>query len=321
MNIKCILGYLSLTLLFSMASCENNDDASLLNNDCIKRSVSPNLVGEKIEFAYAMAIPQQYGSLSEVEVLASIAGAKGTYLDPNSYYTNTSGIDIGVQVAAPSTLSGNSCNTTFIVDTCAATLRYFYEIPEEARGKEVSFTFSVKATNGEMQSYSMGPYKISRMDMVKNLEMVSGDICCLSIADMKVYSYSDIIENASLASRIDMVYAYNSNSVIGSGLYAPTTPPEYLNGVVIPSGATSDTKMVKAWGVKDQQLSGLQWSMFVDDADLVNFSFDQATNFSLQLKAENGIWVETADKKYRAYMFINSVKNEKMVISMKRYTF
>ena len=40
------------------------------------------------------------------------------------------------------------------------------------------------------------------------------------------------------------------------------------------------------------------------------------------MKAEYGAWVETADGKYRAYIFVNKVDNTKkeMTVSIKRYT-
>lgn len=321
MKSNCYIALLALLLFPFFTSCDNGDETSL-GNDCIKRSISPNLVGGEIEFAYAMAIPPEYGHLEKVEVWASIAGAEGTYLNPNSYYTDSNGMDIGVPVAEESKLDGNSCITSFVKDTCAATLRYFYKIPEAARNQEVSFRFSVTASNGEVQSFSMGPYKISKMDMVKNLLLTAGDRCYLSIADMKVYSETEINTTPDLASHVDLMFGTSPNSVIGAGLFAPSAPDEYKNGIVTtPAGAVADTKIMKAWGVRDQQLSDLQWAVFVDDVDLTSLSFDQATNFSLQLKAENGIWVETADRKYRAYLFINKIANNQMTIGMKRYAF
>lgn len=303
-----------------LSACNNDDSKTALGNDCIKRSVCPNIVGEYIEFAYAMAIPAEAGKLSSAEVAATIPGADGTYLDPNSYRTNSSGQDVGTVVAEKSSLQDNRCVTNFVVDTCAATLRYFYRIPEEARGKEISFTFSVKASNGEQQRYQMGPYQISRIDMVKGLNLSQGDACYISIKDMKVYTMAEVAGNASLAAGIDLVYGFSSKSTIGQALYAPSASNDYLGDAVIPVGASSDTKLVKVWALRDQQLSDLQWAVFVDDLDFEKQSFENSNNFYLGLKAENGIWVETADLKYRAYVYINTVASGKMTVSMKRYT-
>lgn len=310
---------LCLSLLL-LGACSEDDAKTALGNDCIKRSICPNIVGEQIEFAYAMAIPPEAGKLASVEVIATIPGADGTYLDPNSYRTNSSGQDVGIQVAAKSSLQDNKCVTTFIVDTCAATLRYYYKIPEEARGRQVAFTFSVKSNNGEKQSYQMGPYQVGRMDMVKGLNLTSGNTCYVSIKEMKVYTAAEIAGNTSLAAGIDLIYGYSSKSTVGQAFYAPSASKEYLEDVVVPAGSVADTKLVKVWALRDQQLSDLQWAVFVDDVDFEKQSFDHSADFYLGLKAENGVWVETADKKFRAYIYINTVAAGKMTVSIKRYT-
>ena len=165
-------------LLLGLAFCSCEDDPKLLHdaitdlsNDCIKRSlpVAPNIVNNDIEFAYAMAIPKKMGTLTYAEAVASIAGMENTRFDPNSYYTNNGGQDIPVRVASDSKTEGTTTSVEFTVDTCAATLRYYYVIPEEAKGKDVKFTFSVKASNGQTAQYKLGPYKISKMDMTKGL--------------------------------------------------------------------------------------------------------------------------------------------------------
>lgn len=305
-------------LLF--AGCSDDDSTkTLLGNDCIKRSISPNIVGEYIEFAYAMALPPAAGKLESVSVTSTIPGAAGTYLDPKSYRTNSSGQDVGVVVVENSQLQGSACVANFVVDTCASTLRYFYQIPEEARGKAVSFTFSVKASNGEQQQYEMGAYQISKMDMVKNLKLTHGDSCCISLKSLRVYSVSEIAANPALAGEIDVVYGFSSKSTFGQALYSPTVSSEYLDETVIPAGVISDSKLVKVWALRDQQLSDLQWGIFVDDLDFEKQSFDNSNNYYLGLKAENGVWVESGDKKYRAYIYINSVESGKMTVSIKRY--
>jgi hypothetical protein len=44
-------------------------------------------------------------------------------------------------------------------------------------------------------------------------------------------------------------------------------------------------------------------------------------NYALGLRAEAGVWVETTDKKYRAYIFVNSINAAgTAVISIMRYT-
>ena len=42
-------------------------------------------------------------------------------------------------------------------------------------------------------------------------------------------------------------------------------------------------------------------------------------NYILGLKEEAGAWIETADAKYRAYVYINKASTGEMTISAKRY--
>ena len=58
-----IVGFvLLLCLSFSFVACDNEEDNTLLKNDCLKRTLGPNVVGENIYFAYAMALPYHIGS-------------------------------------------------------------------------------------------------------------------------------------------------------------------------------------------------------------------------------------------------------------------
>ena len=159
-----------------------------LQNDAIKRTLGPNIVGQVIEFAYAMAIPKTKGKLVSAEVEASIAGATGTFLEHRSFFTNQSGVDVPVTVGSPSVTSGTKTTVTFTVDTSAATLRFYYVIPEAARSKTVSFTFTVRSNNGETVTYSMGPYTIAKMDMSRNLTVTDGNAMYISIGDTAIYN-------------------------------------------------------------------------------------------------------------------------------------
>ena len=107
--------FVLLSFALTLVACDDDpvllkDPVSALSNDCIKRSlpVAPNIVGNEIEFAYAMAIPNELGKLSSAQVVSSIAGATGTYFDPNSYYTNSSGQDIPVKVCSDSETNGTT---------------------------------------------------------------------------------------------------------------------------------------------------------------------------------------------------------------------
>lgn len=288
-----------------------------LQNDVIKRSFGPNLVGGNIEFAYAMALPAEKGKLVSAEVEASIAGAPATWLENRTYYTNNSGVDIPTQIGAPSVNAGNKTLVTFSKDTMSSTLRYYYYAPEEARGKPVTFKFTAKSSNGETATYTMGPYNISKMDMKLDLKPVDGAACYISIADMAIYTAA---EAATKADKIDLVYVYRP-APYNHGIVSPGTDPQYLPGITLPAGVNRVTKLVKAWNLRDQQLARLQFGVFIDDLDFQKLDMGDAADFAISLKAEAGLWVETADKKYRAYIFLNAVTNgtKTATISIKRY--
>ncbi len=326
MNMK----YYCFTLLFALTlfACDNDpvllkDPVTSLSNDCIKRSLplAPNIVENEIEFAYAMALPKDMGKLVSAQVIASIAGAEGTCFDPNSYYTNASGQDVPVRVANESQTSGETTTINFSVDTCAATLRYYYVVPKEAKNKEVKFTFSVKSSNGQVAEYKMGPYKISKMDMVKNL-FLTKDTCYLSFQNeseaVHIYSGEDLKNDPSLFAKIDIMYAYSTKSDFSHAFYTATSPKEYMDDLVLPSGFVNDTKMLKIYGLRDRQLADLQYSHFIDDLDFTELDMDKAINYVLGLKEESGVWIETAGGKYRAFVYVNQVMEDGLKISVKR---
>lgn len=312
-----------------VTACEDDpvllkDPVTKLSNDCIKRSlpIAPNIVGEEIEFAYAMAIPRELGTLTSAKVTCSIAGADGTHFDPNSYYTNGAGQDVPVLVCTESQTNGETTTIDFSVDTCAATLRYYYVIPETARGKEVQFLFSVQASNGQSAQYKLGPYKISRMDMVKNLSLSNED-CFISFENedeaMHIYSKEDLAKDPSIASKFDIMYSYSTKSDLGFAFYSASSPSKYMDDAILPSGFKNETKMIKMYGLRDRQLSDLQYSHFIDDLDFEKINMERSSNYILGLKEEAGAWIETMNGKYRAYIFINKASKGSMKISAKRY--
>jgi hypothetical protein len=276
-------------------------------------------VGLNIEFAYAMAILPNKGKLVSAEVEASIVGGAGTFLEHNSYFTNQSGVDVGVPIGQPSVTVGPKTTVTFTRDTSAATLRYFYVIPPEARGKTITFKFTATSSNGETVSYSMGPYTIAKMDMVRNLAVSNNNLAYVSIEDMTVYNAAGAAANAA---KIDLVFLYRNltTSAFNHALVSPAADTQYLPGVVLPAGVNRSTKMIKVFNLQDYNLAQLQYGIYIDDLDFQQLNFTNAPNFAINLKQEAGVWVETADGKYRAYVYINSVNtNGSAVISIKRF--
>jgi hypothetical protein len=296
---------------------------TVLQNDCIKRTLGPNVIGLNIEFAYAMALPITKGKIVSAQVQATIAGATGTYMENKSYYTTTGGIDIGVPVADLSVTTDTKTVVTFTKDTCAATLRYFYTIPDVARGKSVTFTFSATASTGETVSYTMGPYAVTNMDQKLDLVATDNNACYFSIADMAFY---DAATAAANPGKIDLVYLYRAITGItfAHALVSPAASTDYLPGVTLPSGVNNSSKMVKTWNLNDQNLARLQYGVFIDDADFLKLDFTNAPNYAINLKAQAGSWVETADGKYRAYIYVNAINSlvnttPSMTVSIKRY--
>jgi len=323
------LKYYSLTLLTSLVifftACKE-DKYSLptlaggLHNDCIKRTLGPNVVGLNIEFAYAMALPKSEGKILSAQVEASIAGTPATYLENRSFSTNGSGVDVPITVGSPSVTTGTKTEVVFSKDTCAATLRYYYIIPEEARGKSVKFTFTAKASNGQTVSYDMGPYTIAKMDMKLDLVVSDNNNSYISIADMTAYNAANAATNAA---KIDLVYLYRSYTTasFNHALVAPSASADYKPGITLPAGVFNSAKIVKVWALRDQQLARLQYGIYIDDVDFQEIDFTGAPDYAINMKAEAGIWIETADGKYRAYIYVNKIDNtaKTMTISIKRY--
>jgi hypothetical protein len=288
-------------------------------NDVIKRTLGPNLVNNNIEFAYAMALPSDMGSIVSAQVEASIPGASGTYLEHRAFSADGGGADKPVQIADPSTTEGSLSAVTFSRDTFAVTLRYFYRIPEEARGQNVSFTFSATDTNGKTVSMQMGPYTVASMDMVLDQVVTDNTNMYISISDMAIYTAAQAAANPE---KIDLVYLHRAApATFSHALVAPAADPIYLPGVTLPAGVNKDTKLIKTLNLRDQHLARLQFGIYIDDVDFQNLNTSTAANFAVNLKNESGTWVETADGQYRAFIYINAVNTaptRNMRISMKR---
>jgi len=313
------------SLSYSFTSCENKEYSvpeanTEFKNDGIKRTIGPNLVGRDMEFAYAMALGCNRGSIVSAEVEASIAGATGTFLEHRSFHTDNGGNDVGVVIGEPSTTTSNTTKVRFTVDTCAATLRYYYIIPEEARGESVNFTFSSTASTGETISYQMGPYHIAKMDIKRDIVLSEDDKCFFSIADMEAYDEAEALTKADM---IDLVYLFRSIPSISfnHALVSPDADPEFLQGKTVPSSINNATLIQKVYGLQDRHLAGLQYGIYVDDPDFETLDISDAPNYSINLRPEYGTWIQTKDNRYRAYIYVNNVDSEAgtMTISVKRY--
>jgi len=296
-----------------------------LQNDCIRKSVGPAMAGVDIEFMYAMAIQKSEGKIVSAKVEASIPGAPETYLEHRSFHADAEGNDIGVPVGKPSVTNGVITEVSFNVDTNAATLRYFYRPTADAADKEVSFTFSATSSNGQTVSYKMGPYKIRRMEIKPNLSVTNGVQYFISVENMAVYNEA---EAAAIPDKIDLLYVYRAIPGISfnHSFVAPASDPMYRPGINLPAGVNRNTRIQKAWNVRDIHLganvagSGNNSYVYLDDEDFQTLNLSAAPNFAINMLAQSGIWVETADGKYKAYVYVNSINNNgSAVIGIKRY--
>ena len=118
---------------------------------------------------------------------------------------------------------------------------------------------------------------------------------------------------------MDLVYHFSAKEDISHSLLTPAAPAELRDGATIPSGMSGNARLVRVYNLQDRQLSDLNNAKFIDDLDFQQKDFSGATDYALRLGEQYGVWVETADGKYRAYVYVNSVSSGSMKISVKRY--
>lgn len=313
----------------AMVSCSKDEGEQSVKNDLIKRTTSPLVVGEKIYFAYAAASVD--GKLKTMRVKASTPGGEGTGYESVTWHTGSNGIDVSTEVASSVSTDGATSEATLIDDVQSTTLRYYYTIPAELKGKEVSFVFSAVSTTGREISTSTPSYKVSAMDMQKSITMVSSEEGAryFSIEDMKAYTLAEV-EVGNLSDRIDFIYAYAAKKSVGESQYdykhaffSPAATNYYPDGFSIPaSWSKNSTLMEKKLYVWDGQLKNdPNNGIYVDDLDLKEQSFDNSVDYVLDIRTEGSVFMESASKKYVAYIYINSVTDasETAVVGIKRY--
>ena len=295
-------------------------------NDLLKKTTGPAIVGDRIEFAYAIGTLE--GDLKNVRAEATTPGGTGTGFTRFSWYTNrNTGVDQPLQTATDTVTTG-AVSTASILDVAnnkAVTLRYYYYPTADAQGKDVSFRFSSTSSTGKEVSIQSPSYRISRMDMKRNLVLADGAKAYVSIADMAVYTKTEVEAN-NLAGKIDFVYVYRAtlgagNYPFGHALVAPSNP-DYLKDVVLPTGlAKPRTAIDKRVDVKDAQLRGTTgFDVYIDDIDLQTTTFTNAADYAYGLAVDQGAFVKTADGAYTAYVYVNAINNttRTMTVSIKR---
>jgi hypothetical protein len=309
-----------------LSACEKEEapDVALLKNDVLKKTTGPAVVGDRLEFVYALGTLE--GKLQNVKAEATLAGGAGTGFGSRSWTTDrATGFDVPT-VTATDTITNGTVSTANLIDAAgtAVSLRYYYAPTEAAKGQNVSFRFSGTSSTGKQVTISTPEYRISRMDMRRLLPVEDGKRCYVSIADLAVYTKEEV-DQKNLSDKIDFVYLYRPT--MGSGNYAfghalvALSNGTYLSSVGLPAAWTkSKTLLDKRVDVKDAQLRGSGFDVYIDDIDLERTTFSNATDNAFGLAADQGAFVQTADGVYTAYVFVNAVNNtaKTATISIKR---
>lgn len=320
------LTYLFVAMLgcIGLASCDKTtvDVLLPLNNDLLKKTTGPAVIGTRVEFAYAIGANE--GNLQNVKAEASIPGATGTGFSGYSWFTDrNTGVDKPV-LTASDTITNGAVSTAKIIDVNnkAVTLRYFYTVPEAARGQTVTFKFSGTSSTGREVTISSPAYQVSKMDMSRLIVLEDAKKAYFSIADMAAYTKEEV-DQKNLSGKIDFVYIYRptiSTYAFGHAMVSLANK-SYISDLNLPANWTKPaTKLDKRVDIRDAQLRGGGFDSYIDDIDLERTTFINAADFAYGLAADQGAFVTSADGTYVAYIFVNAVNNttKTMTISIKR---
>ncbi len=331
------------TLLFGLflsvcilSSCKKDDIESDLQNDLIRKTLAPFLIGDRIEFAYGIGNPNSM--LSNVKVTASIAGATGTTIDPATYSTSPSGTSSSKLAAKDVSTNGATTSATILDGFNATTLRYSYVIPDAAKGQQVTFTFTATDRAGNTVT-TTSTCEISKMDIRRSqiLESSTSGARYYSIADLKAYTEAEVTAG-NLSGKIDFVYTYAATIPLSTGTFAyghslvsTATAAAYIpSGFTFPATWTKNSTAMErknANAVFDGHLQlqdptkNVPNSNYVEDLDLQRQSFTNAINYSLAFVKDASVFMKTADGKYTAFVYIadvNATAPQKITIGIKR---
>ncbi|MCQ2184302.1 MAG: DUF4466 family protein [Bacteroidales bacterium] len=316
-----------LALSALLCSCSGNVNriqvTDKLGNDCINRYYYvPYIVGTTMEFAYAMFMPSGSGRLESASVECSFPGAEGTFLEHRAYSTDDYGQDLPHQIGNPCTESGSKYTVEFVRDTTAATLRFYYVIPEEARGKDVSFHFTCTASTGETVSYDIEPCHVRNMTMKLDIKMTQAQ-CYFSLATLEAYTAAQAEFNEI---PIDFVWGYSTDFADKSNrstFINPACVGEFTDFFDIKTSGLkmNDTRKMYKFNIIEPQLGRQEFDGFyIDDRDFLSLDLNCDTHWIPGINNRTGFWVETADGKYRAYIYCNAVSADNCTVSVKRYT-
>lgn len=310
--------------LLGLTSCDKTtvEVQEPLKNDLLKKTTGPAVIGTRVEFVYAIGATE--GNLQNVKAEASIPGATGTGFSGFSWYTDrNTGVDKPL-LTASDTITNGAVSTAKIIDVNnkAVSLRYFYTVPEAARGQAFSVKFSGTSSTGKEVTISSPTYQVSKMDMSRLIVLEDAKKAYFSIADMTAYT-KDEVDQKNLSGKIDFVYVYRptiSTYAFGHAMVSLANK-SYINDLAMPAAWTkAATKLDKRVDIRDAQLRGGGFDSYIDDIDLQQTTFPNAADYAYGFAADQGAFVTSADGTYVAYIFVNAVNNttKTMTVSIKR---
>jgi hypothetical protein len=329
---------LLLMMIFSFISCEKSEDYELITY--LKKTYGPVIVGQQVDFSFAIA-SNDNSSLKNFEISATYAGKTGTTADTKCYWTLLDGKTYSKDMLTGITTTGNvtsgsvidgivwQTGTTSGYSSKAVTIRYSYIVPEEARGKNVQFTVKYTDVGGSVQSYSTMNYPVEKMDMVKDNVMneATGNTGrnYFSISELKAYTKAEV-EAQNKSAVIDFVYRYNTSAVttpggssitLGTCISAPSQGV-YLTTSYVPATWTKNATLIEIRKWDDMQLKGNTPNSYVTDMDLESTTFNGNTFGEYGLKVDFSLAMQTADGKYRAFVYLKTVGTNTVTIGVKR---
>lgn len=328
---------LLLLISFSFYSCEKSNDYELAKY--LKKTYGPIIVGHTVDFSFAIA-SSDGSSLKDFEITATYAGQTGTIADTKCYWTLTDGVTYSKEmltgvttaskVTSGSVIDGISweMGSTSGYSSQAVTIRYSYITPEEARGKTLQFNIRYTTLKGSEQSYSTIEYNVEKMDMVKDIILtdLTGNTGrnYYSLSELKAYTKAEV-ESQNKSAVIDFVFRYTTSAITtpgGSSITLNTcisSPSNsvYLNTNYIPSTWTKNATLIESCKWDDMQLKGNTPNSYVTDLDLENSSLNGKTFGEYGLLKDFSLLMQTADGKYRAFVYLKSV-GATTVIGVKR---
>lgn len=331
---------LLLMMSFTFYSCEKDEEYEKVQY--LKKTYGPVIVGQQVDFSFAIASGDG-SSLKDFEITASYPGQTGTTADTKCYWTLLNGVTYNKEMLSGITTSGNVTSGSVIdgiewvtgsvsgYSSKAVTIRYSYITPEEARGKKLKFDVSYTTVGGEAKSYSTIEYPVEKMDMVKDVVLTdpAGNTGrnYYSISELKAYTLAEV-EAQNKSGVIDFVYRYTSSSstiptpgggtiTLGTCISAPNHPV-YMNTNYIPAAWSKNATLIEYRKWDDMQLKGNTPNSYVTDLDLQNTSLNGNTFGEYGIKKDYSLVIQTADGKYRAFVYFKTVGTATVTIGIKR---